>query len=116
MFESIAYAMGQAPQSQGQEGPNPLASFMPIILMFVIFYFLLIKPQQKKQREHDKMVSGLKKNDEIITSGGIHGTIVNVKDNTFILRVDDNAKIEISKSAVAVLKRKVGAQQGLADT
>ena len=62
MFESIAYAMGQSPQAQGATGsPSPLVSLMPLILMFVIFYFLLIRPQQKKQKDHAKMVSELKK-------------------------------------------------------
>lgn len=106
MLSSIAYAMAQAPQGQGQELPNPIISFLPIILIFGIFYFLLIRPQQKKQKEHEQMVKALKKNDEIITTGGIHGTIVNVKEDTFSVRVDENVKLEISKSAVAGLKRK----------
>lgn len=105
MFESIVYAMGQAPQSQGQEAPSPLVSLMPLILMFVIFYFLLIRPQQKKQKDHREMISKLKKNDEVITTGGIHATIVNVKEKTYILRIDDNARIEVSKSAVSGVKR-----------
>jgi preprotein translocase subunit YajC len=97
--------MGQAPQ-QGAEAPNPLISLMPLILMFVIFYFLLIRPQQKKQKDHKKMLSELKKNDQVITSGGIYGTIVNIKDNTYVIRVDDNVKIEVSKTAVSgVTKR-----------
>ena len=101
MFESIAYAMGQTSQAQGQEAPG-LISFIPMMLiMFGIMYFLVIKPQQKKQKEHEAMISGLKKNDEIVTTGGIHGTLVNVKDKTFIVRIDDNVKIELSKSAVA---------------
>lgn len=107
MFQSIAYAMAQSPQSQGQEAPSPLISLMPLILMFVIFYFLLIRPQHKKQKEHEKMVSELKKNDEVITTGGIHGTVVNVKDKTFILRVDDNVRIEVSKSAITGVKKQV---------
>ena len=101
-----AYAMAQPLQTQGQGAPNPLVSFMPIILIFAIFYFLLIRPQQKKQKEHQKMISELKKNDEIVTTGGIHGTIVNVKENTFTVRVDDNVRLEISKSAVSGLKKK----------
>ena len=105
MFLSIAYAMGQVPQ-QGAEAPNPLMSLMPLILMFVIFYFLLIRPQQKKQKDHKQMLSELKKNDQVITSGGIHGTIVNIKDNTYVVRVDDNVKIEISKSAVSGVVKK----------
>lgn len=105
MFISIAYAMGQAAQqAQCGEAPNPLSAFMPLILMFGIIYFLLIRPQQKKQKDHNKMISELKKNDSVITTGGIYGTIVNVKDATFILKVDDGVKIEISKSAVAGLK------------
>ena len=111
MFESIAYAMAQAPQAQGEGAPSPLVSLMPLILMFAIFYFLLIRPQQKKQKDHEKLISELKKNDQVITSGGIHGTIVNVKETTFIVRVDDNVKIEISKSAVSGVKRQAGSQK-----
>jgi len=107
MFESVAYAMGQAPQGAGGAAPNPITAFMPLILMFGIFYFLLIRPQQKKQKEHAQMLQELKKNDDVITNGGIHGTIVNVKDKTFMVRVDDNVKIEVSKSAVSgVVKKK----------
>jgi len=85
--------------------PNAIASLMPIIFIFGIFYFLLIRPQQKKQKDHEKMIAELKKNDEVVTSGGVHGTIVNVKDSTFVLRIDDNVKVEINKSAVAYLKK-----------
>jgi preprotein translocase subunit YajC len=108
MFLSIAYAMGQAQQAQGDQAPHPLVSLMPLILMFVVFYFLLIRPQQKKQKEHRQMLSEIRKNDEVITSGGVHGTIVNIKDKTYSLRVDDNVKIEVSKSAVATVKKKAG--------
>ncbi|MDP6685409.1 MAG: preprotein translocase subunit YajC [Candidatus Omnitrophota bacterium] len=85
--------------------PSAIASLMPIVFIFGIFYFLLIRPQQKKQKEHAKMVSELKKNDEVVTGGGIHGTVLNVKDNTLTLRIDENVKIEINKSAVSVLKK-----------
>ncbi len=85
--------------------PSPIISFIPIILIFIIFYFLLIKPQQKIKKEHEKMIANLKKNDEVVTTGGIHGTIVNVKDTTLVLKVDENVKIEIDKSAVAYLKK-----------
>ena len=106
MFIQTVYAMGQTQQAQGAEAPNPLVSLMPLILMFVVFYFLLIRPQQKKQKEHRRMLSELKKNDEVVTSGGIHGTIVNIKDKTYSLRVDDNVKIEVSKSAISTVKKK----------
>ncbi len=84
---------------------NAIVSLLPIIFIFGIFYFLLIRPQHKKQKEHENMVSGLKKNDEVVTNGGVHGTVVNVKDTTLTLRVDDNVKIEINKAAVAYLKK-----------
>ncbi len=86
--------------------PNPLINLLPIILIFAIFYFLLIRPQKKQQDEHKHMVAALKKNDEVITAGGIHGTIVNVKDHTVTLKVDDNVKVEVQKSSVATMKRK----------
>jgi len=108
MFINSVYAMAQAQQAQTADAPNPLVSLMPLILMFVVFYFLLIRPQQKKQKEHQKMLSEIKKNDEVITSGGIHGTIVNIKEKTYSLRVDDNVKLEISKSAVSGVKKKAG--------
>lgn len=91
----------QAPQAS----PPPMFNFLPIIMIFGIFYFLLIRPQQKRQKEHAATLSKLKKNDEVVTSGGIHGTIVNVKDKSVVLRVDDNVKIEVQKSAIGHLKK-----------
>lgn len=88
---------------------NPLVQFLPMVLIFAIFYFLLIRPQKQKEKEHQKMLSGVSKNDDIVTSGGIHGTIVNVKDKTVILRVDENVKIEIEKSSIGYIKKPQGA-------
>ncbi|MFA5039562.1 MAG: preprotein translocase subunit YajC [Candidatus Omnitrophota bacterium] len=81
------------------------ANLFPLALIFLIFYFILIRPQQKQQQEHKKMLEGLKKNDQIVTAGGIHGTIVNIKDKTLVVRVDDNARIEIDKTAVGRLEK-----------
>lgn len=104
MFESLAYAQNTAPQQP--EGPAAvIISLMPMLLVFLVFYFLLIRPQQKKQKELSSMLSSLKKNDEVLTSSGIHGTIVNVKDDTVVLKVDDNVKIEFEKSAIALVKK-----------
>lgn len=109
MFSELFILVAQAPGATPTQGAaNPLVNFMPIILIFGIFYFLLIRPQQKKQKEHQSMLKAIKKNDNVITSGGIHGTVVNVKDTTFTLRVDDNVKLEISKSAVSGLKKQQG--------
>jgi len=89
---------------------NPLFNILPLLLIFFIFYFLIIRPQKSKEREHKKMLENLSKNDEVVTSGGIHGTVVNVKDKTVMLRVDDNVKLEVEKSCIAYVKR----QEGLA--
>lgn len=88
-----------------QPTPSPMLQLLPLIFIFVIFYFLLIRPQQKKQKEHQAMIANLKKNDEVVTSGGIHGTIVNVKEASFVLRVDENVKIEIDKNSVSYIKK-----------
>ena len=90
---------------QNAQGVNPLIQFFPLILIFIVFYFLLIRPQKTKEKEHQKMLSNLNKNDEVVTSSGIHGTIVNVKDKTVILRIDDNVKIEIEKNSIAYIKK-----------
>ena len=82
-------------------GPNPLASFVPIILIFVIMYFLLFRPQMKRQKEQQRLISALKTGDRVVTASGIHGLISNVKERTVILKIADNVKIEMEKSAIA---------------
>lgn len=91
-----------------QQAVSPLVSFMPLILIFVVFYFLLIRPQQKRQKEHEAILKNLAKNDEVVTNGGIHGTIINVKDTTVILRVDENVKLEVEKHSIAYINKKRG--------
>jgi len=82
-----------------------IMQLIPLIFIFAIFYFMLIRPQQKQQKKHQEMINNLKKNDEVVTAGGIHGTIVNVKEKTFILRVDDNVKIEVDKNAISYIEK-----------
>lgn len=84
---------------------NPIVQLLPLALIFIIFYFLLIRPQKEKEKEHQKMISGVNKNDEVVTLGGIHGTVVNVKEKTLILRIDENVKMEIEKSSIAYIKK-----------
>ena len=85
--------------------PNPIMQFLPFILMFVILYFLIIRPQRKRQKEHQGLLDNLKINDEVTTNAGIVGKIVNIKKdkNTVVLRVDDTTgtKIEFVRSAIA---------------
>ena len=88
-----------------QSAAGPLVQLFPLLLIFVVFYFLLIRPQKQKEKQHLKLLEGLNKNDEIVTSGGIHGTIVAVKEKTVTLRIDDNVKMEIEKNSVAYIKK-----------
>ena len=84
---------------------NPLVNLLPLIIIFVVFYYLLIRPQRLSQKEHQKMVQNLNKNDQIVTTGGLHGTIVNLKDKILTLRIDENVKVEIDRNCVAYLKK-----------
>ena len=96
----IAYAMGQGGAAGGQ-GAGGFSGFIPLILMFVIFYFLLIRPQQKKTKEHREMISRLKKGDRIITSGGLHGRITGVSDTTATVEIADKVRVKISRGNVS---------------
>ena len=80
-----------------------LSMILPIALIFVIFYFFIIRPQNKKQKETQKMIDALKKGDKIVTIGGIHGVISSTKEQSVIVKVDENAKIEFSRSAIATV-------------
>ena len=92
------------PSAQAQT--NPILTFLPLIVMFVVFYFLLIRPQQKKQREHQAMVKNLKKGDRIVTSGGIIGTVHTLQDDYLVLRVgDQDTKIEVLRSAIQEVRK-----------
>jgi preprotein translocase subunit YajC len=92
-----------------EQAANPLVSLpiIPYLLIFLIFYFLVIRPQKTKQKEQKEMINGLKKNDDVVTAGGMHGTVVLVKEKTVVIRVDDNVKIEFDKESVSsVVKTK----------
>jgi preprotein translocase subunit YajC len=89
-----------AQATAGPEQPPMLFQFLPLIIIAVLFYFLLIRPQQKKQKEHEKLVSAVKTGDKVVTAGGIHGIVANVKETTFLVKVADNVKIEFDKSAI----------------
>jgi preprotein translocase subunit YajC len=103
MFEKIAYA---APAAQ-QPDVSPIVSFFPLILLVGIFYFLLIRPQQKRQKEHQAMVNSLKKGDCIVTSGGLIGKITSLQDDYVVMKTGDgDNKMEVLKSAVSTLRAK----------
>ena len=85
--------------------PSPILQFLPLIFLFVIFYFMIIRPQQKKQKDHANMLAKIDKNDEVVTAGGVHATVISVGDKTVILRIADNVKIEIDKASIASVSK-----------
>lgn len=94
--------LAQANGAQGQpNSPSIFNMLIPFALMFVIMYVILIKPQHKKQKQHQEMVKKIKSGDRVVTNGGIHGTIAAVTDNTVFLKVSDNTKIEINRINIA---------------
>jgi preprotein translocase subunit YajC len=94
--------------------PNPaspgggIGFFVPFIFIFVIMYFIMIRPQQRRQKDQQKLISALKTGDRVVTSSGIHGLIANVKDSTVIVKVADNVKIEMDKAAIANVAKSNG--------
>jgi preprotein translocase subunit YajC len=98
----ILFAQAPAAPSPGGAG---IGAFVPFIFIFIIMYFVLLRPQMRKQKEQQRLVSALKTGDRVVTNAGIHGLISNVKDTTVIVKVADNVKIEMEKSAITnVLK------------
>jgi preprotein translocase subunit YajC len=96
--------LAQAAAPAGPAGqPSILTTMMPLVFIFVIFYFLLIRPQQKKAKEHERLISSVKTGDQVVTNAGIHGTVANVKDKTLIIKIADNVKVEFDRGAVAAV-------------
>jgi preprotein translocase subunit YajC len=99
----LAQAQSAAPQAVPGGGIGSF--FVPLILIFVIMYFVMIRPQKKRQEQQQKLISSIKTGDRVVTNSGIHGLISNMKENTVLVKVADNVKIEMEKSAITnVLK------------
>src|SRR5947199_6958648 len=94
-------AQALSPASPGPGGG--FGFFVPFIFIFIIMYFVMFRPQKKRQQEQQKLIASLKTGDRVVTNGGIHGLISNVKDTTVIVKVADNVKIEMEKSAVTTV-------------
>ena len=94
----IAYGMGPTP---GGGAPGGMSVFIPLILMFAVFYFLLIRPQQKKTRQHQDMLKSLKVGDRVVTTGGIYGTIVAGGDHSIKLEIADRVRVDVGRSYIA---------------
>jgi preprotein translocase subunit YajC len=95
--------------SQPQGGQNPTDSLISTLIMFAliigIFYFMILRPQQKRQKERQKMLDAVKKGDKVVTAGGLHGTVAGIDEKTILLQVADNVKMKFDRSAVTVVLR-----------
>lgn len=107
MYSFLSFLLlggGQVPAGEGAEQVDPMAWFynlLPLIAIIGIFYFLIIRPQSKKQKETKKMLEALKKGDKIVTIGGIHGVIQTVRESSVIVKVDESTKLEFARSAIS---------------
>jgi preprotein translocase subunit YajC len=103
----LAFAMGGAPGGAGGAGGGMAAfqQIIPLVFMFAIFYFLLIRPQQKKAKEHKSLLESMKKGDNVITAGGVHGKVTSVENDLVTLEVANNVNIKITKSYIAAIKK-----------
>ncbi|MCL2269788.1 MAG: preprotein translocase subunit YajC [Treponema sp.] len=104
MNDFVLFLLMASPQSaDGAPGgaAGGIMTFLPFVAIIGIFYFLIIRPQNKKQKETQKMIAALKKGDRVVTIGGIHGTIQTVREQSVIVKVDDSTKIEFNRSAIS---------------
>jgi len=102
LFTAVAQAMGTGGGSGGS-GAGGFGALVPLVLMFVIFYFLLIRPQQKKAKQHRDLLANLKRGDSVLTSGGIYGRIAEINDNIITLEVADKVRIKVARGYIAGL-------------
>ena len=102
LFSTVEF-LAQTTAPGPQQGSPAWMQVLPMVLLFAAMYFLMIAPQRKKQKAHEKMLSELGSGDEIVTTGGIYGTITNVKDDRFVVRIAENTKIEVGKAFVSTV-------------
>ena len=109
LFSSVAFvlisfaALPSSAYAQEAQQPGMLNGFLPIIFIIIFFYLFLIRPQQKKAKEHQQLLNALKKGDEVITAGGIYGTVVNVKDNIVEIKVDTDVNLRVAKTSISTV-------------
>ena len=90
-------------QMGGGDAPSPIFQLLPLLLIFVVFYFLLIRPQQQKAKEHSEMLSNLKRNDDVITSGGLYGKVVALTDKVVTLEIAPKIQVKVERQQVTTL-------------
>jgi len=111
----LVYAMGTGPGGAGPGGGaaagGMMGSLLPLLLMFLVFYILLIRPQQKRAKQHKELLNTLKKGDEVITSGGLFGRVTGITENVVTLEVADKVRIKVQRGNVSGLKPKPAAEK-----
>ena len=105
MNHLVFVTLAQAAQGSSGQPQNPLGMLVPFACIAIIFYFLIIRPQSKRQKEQEAMVKAIKTGDKVVTTGGIHGLVSNVKETTILLKIADNVKIEVDKVAVVAITK-----------
>lgn len=86
---------------QGDSGSGITSTLVMFGLIFLIFYFMIVRPQQKRQKDRQKMLDAIKKGDKVITAGGMHGTVIGIEDKTVLVQIADNVKVKVDRSSVA---------------
>jgi preprotein translocase subunit YajC len=103
LFEGIAWAQSTSASAQGGSEQMLFTTIIPLAVLFGIFYFLLIRPQTKKAQEHDKMLKALKRNDEVVTNGGLVGRIVELGDKLVVVEIAPNVRVRVERPQIAAL-------------
>jgi len=102
---NLVYAMGTG-GAGGAGGGGGLGAFLPLIIIFAIFYFLLIRPQQRKSKQHKQLLSELRKGDKVVSSGGLHGLITGMSDDVLTVEISPKVRVKISRSSIAGVVRR----------
>jgi preprotein translocase subunit YajC len=106
MFQTLLSVLLFAPPAGGT-APNPYLQIVPLVLIFVVFYFFMIRPQQKKQKEREKTLDSLKRGDKVVTIGGVHGSVsgIDTEKKTVLVQVSENVKIKFDRTAIATIEK-----------
>ena len=108
LFSSLPFILAAPEGEAGGSGGSMVTTFITFGLIIVVFYFLIIRPQRKRDKDTKAMIKAVKKGDKVVTIGGIRGTVMSVKEMVVVLKVDDNTKLEFNKSAVSTVLEKKG--------
>ena len=104
-MDFLAYAMGTGGTGAAGGQGSSFGAFVPLILMFAIFYFLLIRPQQKKAKLHREMISAMKKGDKVVSSGGLHGVVTGLTDDVVTMEIAPKIRVKVSRGSISIVGR-----------